>query len=317
MQQVLINAQDNPANHPAPSLARLDGLWAGRFQAMASPCEVLVESVADEGLASELVAEAAKEAWRIEHKFSRYVSGNVVDQINRSESRDVRVDEETARLLDYADQCYRLSDGLFDITSGLLRNAWRFDGSDRLPSRESVDLLLPRIGWELLRWQAPILNLPQGMELDLGGIGKEYAVDRTLMLLDQRLRAAGVDRCGLLVNFGGDLCCTRRWHPETPWKVGVESHSNRAESAGMLRLRAGALATSGDTHRFLLRNGQRYSHVLNPRTGWPVEQAPNTVTVLAPTCTLAGMLATFAMLQGPRAESFLGEQDAIRYWVQR
>ncbi|MBC7193399.1 MAG: FAD:protein FMN transferase [Marinobacter sp.] len=313
----MISAQDNPASHPAPTLARLGGLWAGRFQAMASPCEVLVESAADERLASELVALAAKEAWRIEHKFSRYVSGNVVDRINRSDGRDVRVDEETARLLDYADQCYRLSDGLFDITSGVLRKVWRFDGSNRVPSRAAVDQLLPGIGWQRLRWQAPVLNLPKGMELDLGGIGKEYAVDRTLMLLDQQLKAKDIVRCGLLVNFGGDLCCTRRWHPDEPWKVGIENHRNSAASAGMLPLRAGALATSGDTHRFLVRNGKRYSHVLNPRTGWPVEQAPHTVTVLAPTCTLAGMLATFAMLQGPRAESFLGEQDGIRYWIRR
>lgn len=317
MPQIRIAARDNPASHPAPTLACHDGLWVGRFSAMASPCEVLFEPVVEEEIAVRLLALAATEAWRIERKFSRYVTDNRVHRINHAGGAPVQVDEETARLLSYAQQCYELSDGLFDVTSGVLRKVWRFDGSDHLPKPDAIADLLPDIGWHRLAWQEPTLTMPEGMEIDLGGIGKEYAVDRTLLLLKQQMDRLPVAGTGVLVNFGGDLCCTARAHPAQPWKVGVEKDQQSGGATQVLPIQAGALATSGDTHRVLIRNGKRYSHVLNPQTGWPVEQAPHSITVLAPTCTLAGMLATFAMLHGDQAESFLEQQEGIRYWVQR
>ena len=84
----------------------------------------------------------------------------------------------------------------------------------------------------------------------------------------------------------------------------------------MIALTAGGVATSGDSHRFLLRDGVRYSHILDPRTGWPVAHAPRAVTVFAQSCTQAGMMATLASLRGADAEAFLGAQGA-RYWMQR
>jgi thiamine biosynthesis lipoprotein len=86
--------------------------------------------------------------------------------------------------------------------------------------------------------------------------------------------------------------------------------------AGVLQIHAGGLATSGDTHQFLLKNGRRYSHILDPRTGWPIEDAPRSVTVAAATCMEAGMMTTLAMLQGARAEEFLA-REGVRHWVQR
>ena len=94
--------------------------FTGQFTAMAGPCEVLVDTV-NETLAGSLVHIAQKEAQRIEHKFSRYRNDNIIHQINHSLGEPVSVDEETANLLDYAQQCYVISDGLFDITSGVLR----------------------------------------------------------------------------------------------------------------------------------------------------------------------------------------------------
>ena len=86
--------------------------------------------------------------------------------------------------------------------------------------------------------------------------------------------------------------------------------------AGMLQLKEGALATSGDARRFLLRDGVRYSHILNPRTGWPIKDAPRSVTVAAYSCVEAGITATLAMLKGRRAESFL-KLEGIRAWCIR
>jgi FAD:protein FMN transferase len=220
---------------------------------MASPCEVHLGPV-DERTARELLALVAGEAWRVEAKFSRYRNDGVVAAINSEAGEPVRVDEETARLLDYAAELFELSGGKFDITSGALRRVWRFDGSDRVPGADDVRGVLRHVGWSRVRWQRPVITLEPGMEVDFGGIGKEYAVDRA--------------------------------------------------------------ATSGDTRRFLLKDGKRYGHILDPTTGWPVRDTPRSVTVAADTCTQAGMLATLAMLYGRDAEVFLTAQG-VRHWCTR
>lgn len=290
---------DMPLNQtaPAPWLRPAPGGWRGGFDAMASPCELLVDGV-DEATARRLVALAQDEALRIEQRFSRYRDDSVVARLHAGRGGWQWVDDETAQLLDFAAKCHALSGGLFDITSGVLRAAWRFEGSDRVPAPAAVAALLPRVGWQHLRWQRPRLWLPEGMELDFGGIGKEYAVDRTLA----RLRAD--TRAPMLVNFGGDLACSGPRADGSPWQVGIEQPGT-AVAAAVLNLRSGALATSGDARRFVLHEGRRLGHVLDPRTGWPVADAPRSVTVAAPSCVEAGMLSTMALLQGADAAAWL------------
>ena len=304
--------------------------WRGWFNAMASPCEVLIDG-AVETLARSLLAVAQHEALRIEHKFSRYRDDSVIGQLHAARGTPVSVDDETAQLIAFADQCHSLSGGLFDATSGVLRAAWRFDGSDRLPEAALAEALCRRVGWHRVVWQRPWLTLPAGMELDLGGIGKEYAADRVLALLMARTPLP------LLVNFGGDLVVSGPRADARAWQVGIEQPQTEAPqqrtaealrvdsapappgapvAAGVIELTAGGLATSGDARRFLLKDGARYSHILDPRSGWPVRDAPRSVTVAAPTCTEAGMLATLAMLQGAGAEEWLAAQG-MPHWVLR
>ena len=143
-----------------------------RFQAMGSPCELLTEA-SSEPAARVLASLVASEAWRIEDKYSRYLKGNIVHRINSANGATVSVDPETTQLLDFANTLFMLSGGLFDITSGVLRRVWTFDGSDRIPDAKAVDKLLPLIGWGRVSWASPALTLLPGMEIDLGGIGKE------------------------------------------------------------------------------------------------------------------------------------------------
>jgi len=276
------------------------------FDAMASPCEVLSRA-AHLGAARELGECAAAEAWRIEEKYSRYRADSVISYLHGHRGIPVKVDEETASLLDFARRCHRISDGMFDITSGILRRAWTFDGSDRLPEPEAIAALLPYIGFEKLRWQHPIIEVPTGMELDLGGIGKEYAVDRAYELLSKKKPGP------FLINFGGDLRASGP-PPNGFWQVGIEKPGRERDAGMILHLEHGALATSGDSRRFLLRDGVRYGHVLNPKTGWPVQHAPKSVTVAASSCTEAGLLSTLAILHGARAREFLNEQG-VKYWM--
>jgi len=282
--------------------------WRACFRAMASPCEVHV-ATQSEDTATRVAEIVSTEAHRIERKFSRYRTDSVVGSINRSGGRWVYVDEETSKLLEYADRLYELSEGRFDITSGVLRQVWRFDGSDRLPDGKAVESVRSAIGWDKVRFENGRIRLEPGMEIDLGGIGKEYAVDRAGMLAQQV-----APHC--LINFGGDLVATATPVSQHRWRVAVEHPDSNGKSPVQIDLVRGAIATSGDSRRYLLRNGKRYSHILNPLTGWPVEDAPRSVTVAAPNCTLAGMTATFAMLQGGGAEQFL-ENEGFEYWCMR
>ena len=291
-------------------LALEDGFWVGRFRAMAGPCEVLIETP-DATEARAVVERVADCAWRIEDKYSRYRRGNVVDEINTAGGRPVTVDEETAKLLDFAATLHDLSDGLFDVTSGVLRRAWTFDGGARVPTQAEIDVLLPLVGWDKVQWSRPKLRLLPGMQLDFGGIGKEYAVDQAVQI------ARNICGWAALVNFGGDLAVSRSRADGRPWRVGIEDPAVRARAASrVLELWHGALATSGDTHRFVLADGTRYSHILDPRSGWPVRDAPRSVTVAAGTCTQAGMLTTLAVLAGNDAERFL-ESESVPHWVLR
>lgn len=293
----------------ALELTREAGYWAGRFAAMASPCAVLVEA-ASESLARQIVETAAACAWRIERKFSRYRADNIVHEINSGAGRAVIVDEETAGLIEFAATLTKLSEGRFDITSGVLRRVWTFDGGSRVPTQAQLDSVLPLVGWHRARWRNPVLQLQAGMQIDFGGIGKEYAVDMAATLID---RIAPGLSC--LINFGGDVVARHARSDGQPWRVGIEAADRAGTALRMVHLHNGGLATSGDSHRFVMHEGRRHSHILDARTGWPVAGAPRSITVAADTCSQAGTLSTLAMLQGPAAERFL-RNSGVRYWLQ-
>ena len=273
---------------------------------MASPCVVLMET-ASKKQARHILEAVAAEAGRIEEKFSRYRDDNIIYKINTANGAAVSVDEETARLIDFSDELYQMSDGLFDITSGVLRKVWKFDGSENVPEDSAVKEVLSKVGWSKVHWQEQTLTMPAGMEIDLGGVGKEYAVDRCVQI------AQSLTKQSVLINFGGDLATTGERRDGACWSVG-RLITGKENAVGLFKLNRGAIATSGDAHRYLLKEGVRYSHVLNPKTGWSVPNAPHTVSVAAPTCVQAGMLSTLAMLQGDKAKDFLELQE-VNFWV--
>jgi thiamine biosynthesis lipoprotein len=313
-----MRTSDKPATAPGGIAieARPGGVYAARFLAMGCPCEILVAH-SDARSAALHAQPGIDEARRIERKFSRYRADSVVTAVNASDGRPVAIDDETQRLLDYAAHCHVLSEGRFDITCGVLRRAWDFDGSDRVPAPEQVEALLERIGFWRLQRTPGHLTVPSGMEIDLGGIAKEYAVDRALEAVEstRRLGTEADEVPAVLVNFGGDLRANAPPGAQS-WQVGVESVARESAPALVLELARGALATSGDTHRFVLRDGVRYGHILDPRSGWPIRDAPRSVTVAASTCVEAGTLSTIALLHGAGAEAFL-DDVGVRYWCLR
>jgi len=289
------------------------------FNAMASPCEVIVQTT-DKQLALKLGDIVAAEVWRIEDKYSRYDHKSLCSAINSNAGQSVAIDEETYQLLTFADHCYQLSDGLFDISSGVLRKIWTFRGGSvqrtKFPSQTQVSAALSKVGWKKINFDRQQITLYKGMEIDFGGIGKEYAVDRGIILAKQ------LTSNPVLVNLGGDLAVTGPRINNKTWQVAIEhpdvdSTLGTDNSADMIvSLKSGALATSGDARRFLIKDGIRYGHILNAKTGWPIALAPRSITVVSPQCIQAGILATLALLQGCNAESFLTEQE-IKFWARR
>jgi len=279
------------------------------FQAMASPCSLHFRKPDSPEL--RMAAEAAiAEVRRIEHKFSRYRADSVVSRINAAAGgAAVPIDPETAGLLDFAGQLWHLSGGLFDITSGVLRKAWDFRQS-KLPSEACLQALKTLVGWSHFTFDREQACLGQpGMEIDFGGFGKEYAVDRAAAVLVEH----GITEA--LVNLGGDihaLAPSSSLEPAgTPWILDIQHPRPPKDQPqariAQLRLVSGGLATSGDYERFLVHQGVRYCHVLDPRSGWPV-RAYQSVSVVAATSTAAGALSTIAMLKGPEAQAWLEEQ---------
>jgi thiamine biosynthesis lipoprotein len=270
------------------------------FRAMASPCELHVYSD-DADKAERALAAAKAEVLRIEAKYSRYRDDSVVAAINASagDSRGIEVDAETAALLDYAAAAHTQSGGMFDISSGVLRRAWDFR-SGRLPEAEDVARLLSLVGWQRVSWSSPLLCLPvAGMQLDFGGFGKEYAVDRAVAVLAAHEIAHG------MVDLGGDVRAVGP-HPDgRPWRVGIAHPQRPAEAIACIDLHHGAVATSGDYERAFIHDGKRYSHLLDPRSGWPVSGGPASVSVLAQQCLIAGTASSVAMLHAVDAPAWL------------
>lgn len=277
------------------------------FFAMGSPCAVVV-SGEDAALAAHIGRLVSSEAYRVEAKFARD-KPSALKAINDASGSRVELDAETADLIDYAHRCFLMSGGLFDMTAGPLHRAWRPDGTHKMPAAEEVASALKHVGWSRIRWERPYLTLESGMEIDLAEVAKEYAVDRVMAQSLQQ----GV--AGVLINFGGAIRVSGARADGSAWQVTVEN-VDTGERAEVLELPHGALATSGNARRFLRDEDSRFGRALNSRTGWPITNAPRSVTVLADSCSEAGLFAKSALLRGQGAEAFLRKQN-VRFWIAR
>ncbi|MFT4613877.1 MAG: thiamine biosynthesis lipoprotein [Bacteroidia bacterium] len=261
------------------------------FKAMGGLCRFRLE-VAQHFPVQDALDAAETEVQRLEAKYSRYLEDSLTSRINNSAGSGdpIPIDTETAGLLHYAETAWRESDGLFDLTSGVLRRVWDFK-SGTPPHPDAVTRLLPRVGWDKVQWSRDSISLPhQEMELDFGGCVKEYAADSAAMQLS---------RCGVtaaLVDLAGDMVAVGVPAGAEGWPIGIRHPGLSGEAVARVQLPAGALASSGDYERCITLDGVRYGHILHPRTGWPVRGLV-AVSVLAPQCLVAGSSATIAMLK--------------------
>lgn len=280
-----------------------------RFQAMGTPCDLQLYAQSP-SQAQQVIQLVVNDILRLEARYSRYRQDSLLSEINRvaAQGGSLTVDAETASLLNYAHTCYLQSEGLFDITSGILRQAWRFEQAS-LPSQAHLEDLLTKVGWDKVFWQEPRLEftLP-GIELDFGGIVKEYAADRAVSLCWAEDIRHG------FVNLGGDIKVIGPRPEQQPWCIGIRDPQKPTATLRNVFLRSGAIASSGDYERCIRIDNKRYAHVLNPYTGWPVQYL-SAVSVVAEFCVLAGSVATIAMLKADAGPQWLAELGLAHLWV--
>ena len=283
-----------------------------QFLSMGCPCEIGVFS-ADPETAQLAITDAENEVRRLDRKYSHFHNNNFISrlQISAQQSGGVNVDTETSALLDYAAIQFKLSKGMFDITAGCLARLWH--QRKHLPSPVNLNEALQHTGWTKLQWHNQHLTMPAGMQLELGGLVKEYAADRAALLLKRKnMRSA-------FVELGGDIHVTGPRPDGKPWNMGITKpdyqHSNKNKAIANIPITTGGLATSGDYERSSLINGKRYGHIINPKTGWPVNSFQS-VSVVAPSCLLAGSISTLAMLMGQEAGLKILQNSGLAWLAQ-
>ena len=278
---------------------------------MGSSCALTLFS--DIARKADLIAAAAiAEVERIEQAYSRYRSDSIISSINEAAQKgtEIEVDPETGFLIDHAFEVFKLSDGLFDITSGVLRRVWN-DAAAAAPDKTALATLLRRVGLAKILWRRPRLSFTiPGIEIDFGGIAKEYAADRASAICQSFGATHG------LVELGGDLTVIGPNPDGSPWRIGVRDPNDPQAAIATLLVAGGGVATSGDYERYWEFDGRRYGHILNPHTGWPVEGLLS-VTVSARSCLTAGAISTVAILKGGEGIAWLRNNAPAYLYVDR
>lgn len=303
-------AQENSAGE----LAEWDGQTMGPIT-----YKVIVVAQAKQDLAG-VQQQVTETLERINSRMSTYQPDSEVTRFNRSESTEwFEVSEETSRVVQRAQELSRDSDGAFDITVKPLVELWNFGagrGDFKLPEEQVIQSIREQIGWQKLevRLDPPSLRKSDArIQIDLSAIAKGYAVDAV---------AANLETAGFknfFVEIGGEAFARGRKPDGATWRVGVERPQDIGQSVQrVVELQDRAIATSGDYRNFAIVDGQRYSHEIDPATGWPIRNQIASASIIAPDCMTADGLATAVMVLGPRkSESLLEKYGAEVYYLER
>jgi thiamine biosynthesis lipoprotein len=271
------------------------GYYSASFHAMGTACRVIYS--ANRPAAAEQFRKALLR-WlaEFEAQYSRYLEDSLISEINRSAGAGwVDIDEELESMFQLCDWYHWRTDGIFDPSTLPLIKLWDYQAERPVvPDDASIRSAVSLVNWRMVQRERGKVMLPhEGMAIDIGGIGKEYAVDRVMAMAQDR----GVR--DILIDFGQDLRCYGSPPEGGAWRIGLEHPQDPGKCWTGVSLDDRAVATSGDYHRHFELGGKRYGHILDPRTGYPVNHDGQAVSVIAPTCTEAGILATTAFVLGP------------------
>jgi thiamine biosynthesis lipoprotein len=249
-------------------------------------------------LAWQAVEAGIAEIRRIEALISSWQPNSQTSEINRMAGiRPVRVAPELLGLIQRACKVSRLTDGAFDITFAATDSLWQFDQQvHELPDSATVAASVAHIDWQKIiidEKEGTVFLQEKGMKIGFGALGKGYAANRA------RKRMQGLGIASGLVNAGGDLTAWGTDEQGEPWKIGIADPQSRERIIAWLQAEEQAVVTSGNYEKYFLSGGQRYAHIIDPRSGWPA-RGLKSVTVVCPDAELADALATAVFVLGPQ-----------------
>jgi thiamine biosynthesis lipoprotein len=242
---------------------------------------------------------AYQEMSRVENLLSYQIPTSEINRINRGAGiKPVKVSAETFQILKRARGYSEKFNGLFDVTVGALTGRWGFSDNAHkeitVPSDSEIAALLPLVNYKMMilnETDTTVYLEKKGMEIDLGGIAKGYAIDRGVAVLKQ----SGIQQFSL--NGGGDIYTSGKKDGIKKWWVGIKHPRHLDSLIARFKLSDYAVATSGDYERFVIIDGKRYHHILDPRSGFPSTQCQS-VSILAPTAEEADAIATYVFVLG-------------------
>lgn len=263
---------------------------------MSTHCQVNCHGV-PAPVALEFQREVVTWVANFEARYSRFIPDSLIGRINAAAGESwVETDSETDRLFALCEELFFFTRGSFDPTALPLMRLWNWKQQPPvLPAEEAIQSARSLVGWNKVQRRSGAIFLPQkGMALDLGGIGKEYAVDCVMNLALQR----GI--ANVLVDFGQDVRVHGHALDKLHWLIGLDDALQPGRCWAGVAVNDHGVATSGDYLRHFQLNGRRYGHIIDPRTGYPTLNDCRAVSVVAPSCTIAGLLSTSVCLLGAK-----------------
>ena len=252
----------------------------------------------DTASANAYIDTVVAEVTRIENLISDWRPQTQISEVNRNAGiKPVKVDREVFDLTERALYFSRATKGAFDISFAAMDRIWKFDGSmSAMPSAEAIKKSVGKIGYEnilLDKDNSTIFLSKEGMKIGFGALGEGYAADKCREMMIKKGVIAGI------VNGSGDMNSWGRHPSGDAWKIGVTNPIDDNELFAILPLEEEAAVTSGSYEKYVVFNGKRYSHIINPRTGYPASGL-SSVTVLGPSAEFANGLSTSIMVLGKR-----------------
>ncbi|MEM8951395.1 MAG: FAD:protein FMN transferase [Pseudomonadota bacterium] len=272
-----------------------------------------------EGVDAEALAGRVDDALGlVNERMSTYLASSELSRFNDAEpGRWMPISEDTVTVIDESRRLSAMTDGAFDPTVGPIVDLWGFGpdgGQERVPSAATIAAMAERVGFdrvELRDDRAAIRKSAPGVRLDFSGVAKGFGVDRVA----EQLEAVGVRH--YLVEVGGELRASGRRPDGQPWRVGIEKPLFASVGVQQIvDLDGETLATSGNYRIFFEKDGQRYSHIVNPRTGRPLEHDLASVSVIAPTTLEADALSTSLLVLGAEdGMAFAAKHDVQAFFI--
>lgn len=246
------------------------------------------------------LANARREIKSVESQLSVTDESSEVSRINQGAGEETVISEDAAQVIDFALYLNTLTEGAFDITLYPIVKEWGFTtGSYRIPDQEKINGLLKKTGSKNIDFYDNVIFLPEGFAIDLGALGKGFAADKAAAALKEKGVASA------LLSLGGNIQAIGSKPDGAPWNIGIQNPFGD-DNAAVLKVTDKAVVTSGNYQRYFEENGKRYCHIINPETGYPVDNGLMSVTVIGESGLLCDGLSTSLFV--------MGEEKAVDFW---